>query len=210
MGRERLPPGVLSSHQRERILAAALDVFAQRGYQESTIDNIAVAAKTSVGSFYSLFEGKEDCFLAVFDRVVERAKARVAESVQTAEGWTEETILGFHELIELFVADPQAARIVLIEAPTAGDEAVERYEGLLKAASRWLHAGRAEGSGSSSLPESFALASVAGLAFFLQQRLLGPEANEVQPLLDEAAYVVLEPVVGPDRLHELRQGTNAA
>ena len=44
-------------------MEAALSVFAQRGYQEATVDDVAAAAGYSKGAFYFHFSSKEELFL---------------------------------------------------------------------------------------------------------------------------------------------------
>ncbi len=50
---------------REKILAAAAQIFAEQGYPGTTIAQIAKAAGVSEGSIYEHFNGKEDLFLAI-------------------------------------------------------------------------------------------------------------------------------------------------
>jgi AcrR family transcriptional regulator len=204
VGRERLSREALSSHQRERILAAAKGVFARRGYQETTIDNIVAAAKASVGSFYSLFQGKEDCFLAVYQLAVDRSRAQFAAAVEPASSWAEEAYLGLREMLAIFVADPAAARIILIEAQTAGAEAARCYEALLDAAAAWLRAGRDARPEAAELPPSFEQAGIAGLAYYLQQCLHGSGPKDVEELFAETAPILLEPMLGAAELRRLR------
>ncbi|MBE3559512.1 MAG: TetR/AcrR family transcriptional regulator [Ktedonobacteraceae bacterium] len=47
---------------RANLLAAARQVFAQRGYQEATIAEITAAADVAVGTFYLHFQDKEEVF----------------------------------------------------------------------------------------------------------------------------------------------------
>lgn len=47
---------------RERLLAGAVDVFVQRGYHDTRVDDIVEAAGVSHGSFYRYFANKEELF----------------------------------------------------------------------------------------------------------------------------------------------------
>jgi AcrR family transcriptional regulator len=204
VGREQLAREELSAHQRERILGPATGVFAKRGYQETTIDNIVAAAKASVGSFYQLFDGKEECFLAVYDRILTAAKSRIAAAIADSEDWAESAYLGLREVLEIFVADPLAARIALIEVQTAGPAATAHYNAVMDAAIEWLRGGREHYRAAADLPESFEQAAVAGFAFFLHQRLLTAEMLSVGALLDDGAQLILEPLMGAPELTRLR------
>lgn len=66
---------------RERLLEAAAQVFARRGYQRASVDEIADEAGFSSGALYSNFAGKEDLFLALFERVIAEQVAGLADAV---------------------------------------------------------------------------------------------------------------------------------
>lgn len=61
---------------RERLLRAAAEVFARRGFQAASVDQVAEAAGFTKGAVYAHFESKEDLFLALLD---ERCRLRIAE-----------------------------------------------------------------------------------------------------------------------------------
>jgi AcrR family transcriptional regulator len=62
--RIRRPP---RDEVRRRILAAATDVFLERGFTRATVDEIAASAGFSKGAVYSNFEDKDALFLALLD-----------------------------------------------------------------------------------------------------------------------------------------------
>ncbi len=57
----------------EAILNAASEVFAEAGYEQATIIQIAARAETSVGSMYQFFANKEAILKALVERYVQRA-----------------------------------------------------------------------------------------------------------------------------------------
>ena len=61
---------------RASLLAAAAEVFSQRGFQAASVDQVAEAAGFTKGAVYAHFESKEDLFLAMLD---ERFAERMAE-----------------------------------------------------------------------------------------------------------------------------------
>lgn len=52
--------------KRERILRAAVDVFAQSGYFNAKVSEIAKAAGVADGTIYLYFNGKEDLLITIF------------------------------------------------------------------------------------------------------------------------------------------------
>jgi AcrR family transcriptional regulator len=210
IGGERIPREVMESHQRERVLEHATKIFAKRGYQGTTVDDLLAAGKIGVGNFYSLFEGKEDCFLAAFERAVGGARSQISAAAAGGRGWGEETWLGLRALTGAMLADPLAARLVLVEAQSAGPEALARYNALLDEAIAWVAAARAGNPVAAGLPAGFERSAVAGLAFYLQQCLLGSARPEPEALFGEAAEALLGPLLGAEELRRLGGSLAAA
>jgi AcrR family transcriptional regulator len=71
---------------RAELLATAAKVFARRGYNGASVEEIAEQAGYSHGAVYSNFDGKTDLFLAVFEEyMAERARELVASQVDLGE-----------------------------------------------------------------------------------------------------------------------------
>lgn len=70
MGRKPAPPGV---DRRQQILDAALDVFAEQGFEGATSKAIAERAEVTHGLIYFYFNTKEELFQATFDHALEEA-----------------------------------------------------------------------------------------------------------------------------------------
>jgi AcrR family transcriptional regulator len=62
------------------IVAAALEVFAEKGFAAARLDEIARRAGVSKGALYLYYETKEDLFAAVVRNAVSPNVARVAEA----------------------------------------------------------------------------------------------------------------------------------
>ncbi len=77
--RSALPPEALPAaptarrrETRTRLLEAAIEVFAEEGLRGASVEAICNRANFSRGAFYSNFESKEQLFLALFERELER------------------------------------------------------------------------------------------------------------------------------------------
>src|ERR1700722_2037069 len=66
------------NQSKERILAAAKELFLARGYAATTVDAICEKAKLTKGSFYYSFDSKEDLGLAVLDWSLRRSVQMLA------------------------------------------------------------------------------------------------------------------------------------
>lgn len=86
MTRTRLTRAEQQARTRARLIDAAAQVFAQRGYQAASVEEIAEEAGYSHGAVYSNFEGKADLFLAVFeDYMAERVRELAETQAALAE-----------------------------------------------------------------------------------------------------------------------------
>lgn len=86
---ERLTRKQKQAHTRECLMHSAARVFARRGLQQASIDEVAEDAGFTKGAFYANFKSKEELFLAMLD---ERFTKRIEEIEQViaSEGSTAE------------------------------------------------------------------------------------------------------------------------
>jgi AcrR family transcriptional regulator len=66
---------------RAKLLEAALDVFAEKGLDGATVDDLVQAAGFTRGAFYSNFASLEDVFFAVFEQQSARMVSLVRDVV---------------------------------------------------------------------------------------------------------------------------------
>ena len=72
---EDLPPEPRqkrSLEKRARLKAAGLVLFGEKGYESTSIDEVARRAKLAVGSFYQHFRSKRQLLLALMDELLEK------------------------------------------------------------------------------------------------------------------------------------------
>lgn len=193
VGRERLPRGVVAEHQRDRILDAATEVFAARGYKAATVDHIVAAARVGVGSFYEHFDNKGACFAAAYDRIAAVTRARIVAALPVKAPWGERLVACLGALLAAIEADPAAARVALVEVHAAGPDALARHERNLDEAAAALRGGRTQGDVAADLPESLEFATVGGLSWYLQQRIGAGDAGAATALLPDLLEIVSEP-----------------
>lgn len=206
-GRHRLAPEVRAEHQRERVLDAATEVFAERGFQRTTIDDVVAAAKVGVGSFYDLFDNKADCFVQAYERIVAGARERIAAAVPAGASWPEQACVALRALLELIEAEPVRAKVALVEVQTAGPEALTRHEETVDSVIPLLARGRAENPALEGVPSHLEEAIVGGLAWLLQQRLAQGEFEGVEAHLPDVLEIAVVPYVGNEAIAGLIAAT---
>lgn len=114
----RLTPRGAST--RERILEAAIDVFASKGYYDATVDDIVRASNTSKGSFYHFFPNKEGIFLKLIDVLSQRLVSKVEAAIAREQGALRQLEAALEAVIHVFVQHRRLAKIFLIEAAGLG------------------------------------------------------------------------------------------
>jgi AcrR family transcriptional regulator len=104
---------------RQRLITVATELFAERGYEATSMDAILERAGGSRGALYHHFAGKDRLFEAVVEAVHDQVGQATLAAV-TASGETEaHGLLKSAELAWIRLAgEPVVRRILLIDAPT--------------------------------------------------------------------------------------------
>ncbi len=126
--------------QWDRLITAACEVFARRGYTSAGVDEIVAAARVSRSSFYAFFANKEECLLAVVRAGTERINAGLAEVIAQELEPAERIRAEITALAEGFAADPDMARVILIEAVGATPKIERARSGFRQAATDLIDA----------------------------------------------------------------------
>lgn len=67
--------------RRKETLAAALKLFSQKGYHQTSMSEIAKAAEFSIGSLYNFFKNKEELYLTLFNEEIEEIAGLVNQEM---------------------------------------------------------------------------------------------------------------------------------
>ena len=112
--------------RRQALLDAALELFAQRGYLSTPIEELCRTAHVSTKSFYGVYDSREACYLDLMRRTTERVLFAMAEAI-TRESFDDPAVAQRHlidALAHLMADDPRGA-VVLFGRGTATTFAVE-------------------------------------------------------------------------------------
>jgi AcrR family transcriptional regulator len=107
--------------QRERLMDAIVELAGQQGYQSLSIAQISAHAGVSSATFYALFEDREECLLAAYRDATGRTLQRMQSSLQGGE-WPAAVRPAFAELLNTVQANPDAGRVMFVEALAGGPE----------------------------------------------------------------------------------------
>jgi AcrR family transcriptional regulator len=99
MNFQPLTPERRRQQTREHLLAAAAEVFAERGFHGASLDEVAAVAGFTKGAVYSNFKNKEDLFLALFKANYDREMDAIRAVLNNSEVPPEARISDFVALI---------------------------------------------------------------------------------------------------------------
>jgi len=195
-GRHGLPREFVAQNQRERLLAALAESLEESGYDGTTVSTIGKRAGVSKSDFYRQFESKDACFVAAYDDAVERIRERLLAACAEADDWASGVLAALAALLDLLVAEPAQASLVLVEGLRAGRGVYDRYQVALQSFVPYLREGAPAPTGGAPPPEATDEAVVGGIASLLARRVLAGEAAELGGLLPEIAEFALTPYLG--------------
>ncbi|HWX44829.1 MAG TPA: TetR/AcrR family transcriptional regulator [Solirubrobacteraceae bacterium] len=130
--------------QRARIIAALSELVRERGAGGVTVAHVVARSGVSRRTFYELFEDREDCFLAAFDRAVARASQPAAAARRSGESWRAGVAAGLEELLRFLDVEPDLGYLCVVGALGAGPRALERRAEIVRALVAVVHEGRHE------------------------------------------------------------------
>jgi AcrR family transcriptional regulator len=135
---------------RQRILDAALNVFARKGFHDTRIDDIADEANSSKGGVYFHFPGKEQLFLALIDEFARLLEERLTASIAAEPRGIRRVEAALQAGLSVFGEYHQLAKIFLLQAVGLGQtfetkrlEILDRFSGLIQ---QYLDEAIAEGN----------------------------------------------------------------
>jgi len=121
------PPAMLRSQHaeatRRAVLAAARSLFGRKGYAQTSVDEIADAARVTKGAVYHHFAGKEALFRAVYAEVEAEAQARALDAGDPGGPPVDQIVAMMNAYLDAAL-DVEFRRITLIDGPAiVGHEA---------------------------------------------------------------------------------------
>ncbi|MGA9875612.1 MAG: TetR family transcriptional regulator [Solirubrobacteraceae bacterium] len=204
VGRERMV-----DIQRARILAAMVEVSAERGAGNVTVAHIVERAGVSRRTFYELFGDCEDCFLAAFDEGVARASRHVLDVYDPDARWEVRVRVALTALLDFLDVERGVGQLLVVGSLGAGANALERRRRVLAQMIAVVEEGRRETKGRAGqveLPSLTAEGLVGGVLSVLHARLLELEDESLLELAGPLMSMIVLPYLGaPAARRELKR-----
>jgi AcrR family transcriptional regulator len=107
--------------RREQILDVSVQVFAQRGFHSTSMNDVADAAGVTKPVLYQHFDSKQDLYLALIDEAGNRLRTAISKAVVGATNGKQQTELGFKAYFR-WVSDDHDAFLLLFGSRANRDE----------------------------------------------------------------------------------------
>jgi AcrR family transcriptional regulator len=193
-------PAVDDGHRRGRILRALAECMAEKGYQATTIADIARAGRVSKTVVYAHFRDKEHCLLELYTRSTDHVLATVRgaqdEARRAGLPWRDRlrTVIGAY--LTALSAGPEVAWAALVEVQAAGRPAlalrrvvIDRYVDLITAFAAELAAEHPDEV--RTVPREVVVAAVGGINELILARVERGDAARLGNDSGVAADVVI-------------------
>lgn len=107
-------------HKYERILDAALQVFAAKGFYEARISDIARTAGVADGTIYLYFKSKDDVLISLFETHLEAINRGLRDGLGAIDDAAERIrfVIDYH--LRLALENPTLAEFITIELRRSG------------------------------------------------------------------------------------------
>lgn len=188
IGPDDLSPDELARlPKKERLFAALATEISEHGYADTAVADVLRRSGMSRRTFYELFTNKEDCFLQAFDATLLRLRMIVGAAYHGAGEWRslrERVELGLSAFLNCCAAEPEFARLCVVEVLAAGPRARERRDGAILDFARFIEFPREEARGETA-PSLVSEAIAGGLYGIIYSRIVRGETAELPALLDE-------------------------
>jgi AcrR family transcriptional regulator len=186
--------------QRERILDAMAQLSAEKGFVNTTVEDIATRAAVSLQAFYQHFADKEDAFLVAYEVGHGKSRAVVERAHDAAPDWPTAVAAGIIALLEFLAAEPAFAHLALVDALVATQRTAERSNKGMLRYTELLAPGFEEVREGSDRPPNVAMEAIAGGIFelCLTYTVLG-QVHRLTELAPWVTYFTLAPFVGPEK-----------
>ena len=113
---------IKQARYRELVLEAAQSVFAEHGYDDAKMEEIAAEAGLALGTLYTVFSGKAEIFRSVHEEMDRELLRRGQECVRGLADPVEVVLAGVRTYTEFFLEHPNLLKMNLAEGQTWGTE----------------------------------------------------------------------------------------
>jgi AcrR family transcriptional regulator len=196
-GRSAMPPAMVAAEHRQRIFAALARLARERGYAAVTVADIVATAGIGRDTFYELFRGKQEAFLAAQSFALENSLALAASRYFGDKAWPERVWDAALALLGYVASVPDLAVLDFVESYAVGPPAIRRsFEGRM-AYTLFLEEGFRQRPEARALPRLCSEGIAGAILELMRVQAVEGRAERMQELVPQAVYLAIAPFIGP-------------
>jgi len=190
-------PTMGKAERRQQILNAAREVFAKRGYAQTTVDDIVAQAGVARGTFYLYFDDKRAAFAELVDRFATQLSSKIVRiTTDDPERPVAEQVRdNIRAIIGVCLAERVMTKILFTDAPGVDHEFQSRivsfYDTVMQLLIESLKDGQALGIVADGEPRVMASLSLGALKELLYQAVTLGLSEESAAVLTQQMYTFL-------------------
>lgn len=180
--------------RREELLAAARRVFAERGFHEAKVGEIAAQANVAKGTIYLYFPDKRSIFVELIDNLFVRLSAAILR-VDTEGDVIAQVKHNIRAVLGVFIDDPDTMRMLFAHAsavdPAFSQKIESFYDGLKRMLAESLEEGQELGIVASGDARLYATFTLGALKEILVEASTHPDRRSREQIV-EAVFQLLQ------------------
>jgi AcrR family transcriptional regulator len=111
--------------KRTAMMQAAVQIFAEKGYQAATVRDIVDEAGVSVGTFYFYFPDKETLFIHLYEETAEFLLQTLQQAINSRVSFPQQVKAVLQSYVSIAIYEPAVVQLMLV----AGVGAVPALDG---------------------------------------------------------------------------------
>ena len=203
---DRRRAGAEAAPQRRLILEALIEVAAERGYLDTTVEAVLERAGLERGEFDRHFRGKYDCFLTAWREINEECLAAILKAYESAADWPDR-LRAVAETLTASLRDDPARASFGVEVLAAGDAARARRDMTMRVVASLVDAGRQEMEDPETVSRTTAEALTGAAYGQIYAKIVRGAPQELPALVPQLVATLVMPYLGLEAAaEELRRG----
>jgi AcrR family transcriptional regulator len=189
-GHHGLSRDEVESSQRGRIVGAMIRLVGAKPFSDVGVAELVAAAGVSRKTFYQQFHNKEEVFAEAYDQALGGLLGVMNDAAEASQGRRDRLAVRVTALLTILSRDEAVGRVCFVEAPAAGELALERRRhGTATLAAALL----GFDDGGADVPIT-ALAAAGGLSEVIQHEIVAGRSARLVSLAPDMVETVLSPI----------------
>jgi AcrR family transcriptional regulator len=178
------------------MIAATVEVAAELGANRLSVATVVARSGVSRRTFYEIFADGQDCLLAAIEDSLAHARSCVREVYDPQAAWKHRIRVALHALLCFLEDEPASGRLLVVEAPGAGAQALERRARVLDKLSDAVDAGRADSGRGAALTPLTAEGVVGSVLAVVHARMVRSRSPRLVELTNPLMGTIALPYLG--------------